>query len=313
MAVLLKDALLPNLVQSIEHSPAFIHGGPFANIAHGCNSVTATKAALGLNDVVVTEAGFGADLGAEKFIDIKCRHAGLAPEAAVLVCTVRALKMHGGVAKSALGTPDVEAVRRGCANLARHIRNLARFGLTPVVAINHFATDTARELDVVRGVCADLGVRAVLATHWAEGGAGAEALAAAVLDALEGPVPTVTPLYGDDLALADKVRTVATALYGAADIALSDTAARAFREFEAMGFGHLPVCIAKTQYSFSADPTALGAPAGHVLPVREARLAAGAGFVVAICGDVMTMPGLPRRPAALDIGLDDAGNVVGLS
>ncbi len=313
MAALLKDAFAPNLVQSIEHSPAFVHGGPFANIAHGCNSVTATRAALGLAEVVVTEAGFGADLGAEKFIDIKCRQAGLAPAACVLVCTARALKMHGGVAKAALGVPDPDAVRRGCANLARHVRNLARFGLTPVVAINHFATDTAAELDVVRGVCADLGVRAVLATHWAEGGAGAEPLAAAVMEALEAPAPTVTPLYGDELPLADKVREVATRLYGAADIAVSDAAARAFREFEAMGFGHLPVCIAKTQYSFSAEASAVGAPGGFVLPVREARLAAGAGFVVAICGDVMTMPGLPRRPAALDIGLDDAGRVVGLS
>jgi len=313
MAVLLKEALQPNLVQSIAHSPAFIHGGPFANIAHGCNSVMATKTALALNDVVVTEAGFGADLGAEKFIDIKCRQAGLAPDAAVLVCTVRALKMHGGVAKSALGVPDVEAVRRGAANLTRHIENLARFGLKPVVAINHFATDTAGELDVIRGVCAELGVRAVLATHWAEGAAGAEALAAAVLDALEGPTPEVTPLYGDDLPLADKLRTVATALYGARDIALSGAAARALIDFEAMGFGELPVCIAKTQYSFTGDATVVGAPSGHVLEVREARLAAGAGFVVAICGDVMTMPGLPRRPAALDIGLDDAGNVVGLS
>jgi formate--tetrahydrofolate ligase len=313
MAVLLKDALQPNLVQSIEHSPAFVHGGPFANIAHGCNSVMATKAALALNDVVVTEAGFGADLGAEKFIDIKCRQAGLAPDATVLVCTVRALKMHGGVAKGNLATPDVEAVRKGSANLARHIENLARFGLAPVVAINHFAGDTAEELDVVKGVCADLGVRAVLATHWAEGGAGAEPLAAAVMEALEGPTPAVTPLYGDALPLADKVRTVATALYGAADIAVGDAAARAFRDFEAMGYGHLPVCIAKTQYSFTGDARALGAPTGHVLEVREARLSAGAGFVVAICGDVMTMPGLPRRPAALDIGLDDAGNVVGLS
>jgi len=313
MAVLLKDALQPNLVQSIAHSPAFIHGGPFANIAHGCNSVMATQTALALNDVVVTEAGFGADLGAEKFIDIKCRQSGLRPDAAVLVCTVRALKMHGGVAKSALGTPDVDAVRRGAANLARHVHNLARFGLTPVVAINHFVRDTEAELDVVRGVCAELGVRAVLARHWAEGAAGAETLAAAVMDALDGQRAPVTPLYADELALADKVRTIATSLYGAADIALSDAAARSFAEFEAMGFGHLPVCIAKTQYSFTADATRLGAPEGHVLPVREARLAAGAGFVVAICGDVMTMPGLPRRPAALDIGLDAAGNIVGLS
>ena len=313
MAVLLKDALQPNLVQSIDHSPAMIHGGPFANIAHGCNSVMATRAALALSDVVVTEAGFGADLGAEKFLDIKCRQTGLRPDAAVLVCTLRALKMQAGVPKDALATPDPEAVRRGAVNLARHIGNLGQFGLSPVVSINDFAGDTEAERRVVFDLCAELGVTAVLARHWAEGGAGAEDLARAVKAKLDGPTPAVELLYPDDLPLADKIRTVAIRLYGAADIALEGPAARALKEFEALGYGHLPVCIAKTQYSFSADPTRLGAPSGHVLPVREARLSAGAGFVVAICGDIMTMPGLPRQPAALSIGLDADGRIVGLS
>lgn len=313
MAVLLKDALQPNLVQSIDHSPAMIHGGPFANIAHGCNSVMATKAALALNDVVVTEAGFGADLGAEKFLDIKCRQTGLRPDAAVLVCTLRALKMQAGVPKDALKTPDPEAVRRGATNLARHIGNLGQFGLSPVVSINDFAGDTEEERQVVFDLCAELGVTAVLARHWAEGGAGAEDLARAVKAKLDGPKPVIELMYPDAAPLADKIRAVATRLYGAADIALEGPAARALKEFEALGHGHLPVCIAKTQYSFSADPTELGAPSGHVLPVREARLSAGAGFVVAICGDIMTMPGLPRRPAALSIGLDADGQIVGLS
>ncbi|MEO1091933.1 MAG: formate--tetrahydrofolate ligase [Pseudomonadota bacterium] len=313
MAVLLRDALQPNLVQTIAHNPAFIHGGPFANIAHGCNSVTATKAALALNDVIVTEAGFGADLGAEKFIDIKCRQSGLRPDAVVLVCTVRALKMQGGVVKRALGTPDPAAVGRGTQNLARHIANLRQFGLSPVVAINGFTGDSADELDMVFGLCREFGVDAVLANHWAAGPSGATDLATAVLNALERRPPDVVPLYPDTMALADKIRTVAQRLYGAADIHVSEAAGRAFEDFEALGFGELPVCIAKTQYSFSADPTVLGAPEGHVLPVREARLAAGAGFVIAICGDIMTMPGLPRRPSALDVGLDDAGNIVGLS
>ncbi len=313
MAVLLKDAFLPNLVQSIEHNPAFIHGGPFANIAHGCNSLMATKSALALNDVVVTEAGFGADLGAEKFLDIKCRQSGLRPDAVVLVCTLRALKMQGGTPKSALGTPAPEAVRRGSVNLRRHVRNLARFGLKPVVAVNAFMGDSEAELDVVRPVCAELGVTAVDARHWAEGGVGAERLAAAVLSSLEGEAPEVKLLYSNGLPLAEKVRTVATQLYGARDIAVSPLAERAFTSMEAEGYGELPVCVAKTQYSFAADPTLLGAPEDHVLPVREARLAAGAGFVVAICGDIMTMPGLPSRPAALDIGLDASGDIVGLS
>ncbi len=313
MAVLLKDALQPNLVQSIDHSPAFIHGGPFANIAHGCNSVLATRAALALNDVVVTEAGFGADLGAEKFLNIKCRQSGLRPDAVVLVCTVRALKMQGGVAKDALGTPDPAAVMKGGANLARHIANLGRFGLKPVVAINHFVKDTQEEIDAVRALCAEHGVTAVLARHWAEGGVGAADLARAVKAALDGPAPQMDLLYPDEMPLADKIRAVAMGIYGAADISLSDPARRALERFEDQGFGHLPVCIAKTQYSFSADPSVLGAPSGHVLPVREARLAAGAGFVVAVCGDIMTMPGLPRKPAALGIGLDADGQIVGLS
>ncbi len=313
MAVLLKDALQPNLVQSIEHNPAFIHGGPFANIAHGCNSVMATKAALALNDVVVTEAGFGADLGAEKFFDIKCRQSGLRPDAVVLVCTVRALKMQGGVAKADLGTPDPDAVRRGAANLERHITNLKQFGLTPVVAVNHFVKDTDTELQVVDELCRNLGVKSVLGRHWAEGGRGAADLARAVVTQLEAGSPMIDLLYPDDMALEDKVRTVATRLYGASDVSVAPAAQRSFKEFEALGYGHLPVCIAKTQYSFSTDPSMLGAPSDHVLPVREARLSAGAGFVVAVCGDIMVMPGLPRQPAALSIGLDSEGQIVGLS
>lgn len=313
MAVLLRDALQPNLVQSIEHSPALIHGGPFANIAHGCNSVMATRTALGLSDVVVTEAGFGADLGAEKFLDIKCRQSGLRPDAAVLVCTIRALKAQGGVARSALAEADPAAVRRGAANLRRHVTNLMQFGLTPIVAVNRFLCDDNDEIAVLEDVCAELGVVAVPCTHWAEGGRGATDLARAVMAQLEAEPQTVQQLYPDDVPLADKVRTIATRLYGAADIDISQAARRSFAEFEALGYGHLPVCIAKTQYSFSADPKHLGAPEGHILPVREARLSAGAGFVVAVCGDIMTMPGLPRRPAALDIGMDDCGGIKGLS
>ncbi len=313
MAVLLKDALQPNLVQSIEHSPAFIHGGPFANIAHGCNSVMATKAALALNEVVVTEAGFGADLGAEKFLNVKCRQSGLRPDAVVLVCTVRALKMQGGVAKGDLAQENVAALKAGAANLTRHIANLRRFGLTPVVAINHFSGDTDLEVEALLEICAGLDVKAVPARHWAEGGAGAEELARAVMATLEAGPAEVTLLYPDEMPLVEKVRTVAQSIYGAGDLAVSDTAAKAFQDFEDLGFGSLPVCIAKTQYGFSADPTVLGAPEGHILPVREARLAAGAGFVVVICGDIMTMPGLPRQPAAIHIGLDKEGQILGLS
>ena len=313
MAVLLREALQPNLVQTIEHSPAFIHGGPFANIAHGCNSVMATQTALHLADVVVTEAGFGADLGAEKFIDIKCRQSGLRPDAAVLVATVRALKLHGGATKGQLSTPDLGALERGSVNLIRHVENLQKFGLTPVVAINHFSQDSAEELAALRAICGQLGVRAVLAKHWAEGGAGAEELARAVLAQLSDAPAQVQLLYPDDLPLAAKLECVAREIYGAAGIALSAAAASDLEDFAQLGYGHLPVCIAKTQFSFSADPTMLGAPTGHLLEVRAVRLAAGAGFVVAICGNVMTMPGLPRHPAANEIGLDRHGNIVGLA
>jgi len=311
MTALLTDAVDPNLVQTLEGNPVLIHGGPFANIAHGCNSVIATRAALQLSDVVVTEAGFGADLGAEKFLDIKCRQSGLRPDAVVLVCTVRALKMHGGIAQDDLAKPDPAAVRAGAPNLARHVANLRRFGLKPVVAVNRFVTDTDGEMAAVEAVAEECGASAVAATHWADGGAGAADLAREVLGRLEEPVE-IELLYPDDWGLADKIACVATRIYGAKEIALEASAERQLAEFEQQGYGHLPVCIAKTQYSFSADPNALGAPDGHVLPVREVRLSAGAGFVVAITGNVMTMPGLPRRPAAFDIGVDERGRVVGL-
>ncbi|MCF4098453.1 formate--tetrahydrofolate ligase [Maritalea mediterranea] len=313
MAVLLKDALQPNLVQSIEHNPAFIHGGPFANIAHGCNSVMATKAALSLCDVVVTEAGFGADLGAEKFLDIKCRQSGLRPDAVVLVATIRALKMQGGVAKAELGTSDPAAVERGAMNLRRHIENLQKFGISPIVALNHFVLDSDEEIAVVMQVCNELGARCTIAKHWAEGGEGAEDLASAVKEQLEQGSPEIKLLYEDDAPLTEKVETVAREIYRAADVSFSAAALRSIKEFTKLGYGHLPVCIAKTQYSFSTDPAAVGAPEGHTLEVREARLSAGAGFVVMVCGDIMTMPGLPKRPAALDIGLNDDGDIVGLA
>jgi formate--tetrahydrofolate ligase len=313
MAVLLRDAFQPNLVQSIEHAPAFIHGGPFANIAHGCNSVAATKAALALNDVVVTEAGFGADLGAEKFLDIKCRQSVIAPDAVVLVATIRALKMQGGVAKSDLDRPDPEAVRRGGVNLQRHIENLRGFNREPIVALNHFVKDSTEEVLAIEALCHELGVRLAVSRHWAEGGEGASTLAQAVLDALETPAGPLTFTYDDDLPISEKIEAVANKIYRAGSISLADTARRSIAQIEKLGFGHLPVCIAKTQYSFSSDPSLLGAPEGHELPVRDVRLSAGAGFVVAICGDIMTMPGLPKRPAALGIGLDESGQIVGLS
>ena len=313
LTVLLKEALQPNLVQSLEHNPVFIHGGPFANIAHGCNSVTATRAALALNDVVVTEAGFGADLGAEKFIDIKCRQTGLRPDAAVVVCTIRALKMQGGVPRSQLSVPDLAALRAGAANLERHVRNLQQFGLTPVVCINRFPDDTEEEMSLVQSISESLGVRAVPADHWAMGGEGATELAQAVLDQMDEGTPEVNFLYEDGLPLADKIRTIATRIYHAGSVEFPTVAKRQLEEYESLGFGPLPVCIAKTQYSFSADSSVKGAPSGHMLPVREVRLAAGAGFVVAVCGDIMTMPGLPRHPAALDIALDENGLVVGLT
>ncbi len=312
MAALLRDALAPNLVQTLAGSPALVHGGPFANIAHGCNSVMATKLGLHLSDVVVTEAGFGADLGAEKFMDIKCRIAGLAPDAVVIVATVRALKMHGGVAKSALGTEDVAAVRRGVVNLARHVENIGKFGITPVVALNHFSADTPAEQAAVIEAMAAQGTQAILCRHWADGAAGAQDLARAVMAGIAAGGAGFAPLYASELPLAQKITTIAREIYRASGIDLAPTAAEKLKRFEAQGFGHLPVCIAKTQYSFSADPTLLGAPSGHVLPVRDVRLSAGAGFVVAICGEVMTMPGLPRVPAAESIGLDAAGRIDGL-
>lgn len=311
MACLLRDAMAPNLVQSLEHNPAFIHGGPFANIAHGCNSVLATRTSLALADVTVTEAGFGADLGAEKFLHIKCRQSGLRPDAAVVVATVRALKMHGGVAKDALSYPDAEAVRAGGANLRRHVANLQRFGLPLVVALNRFSGDTEAEVAAVRAVCDACGVPLVVADHWADGGAGAAALAEAVDGLTQGETPALNFLYEDSLPLAEKIEAVATGLYGAAGVVIEPKVLRQLQEFESLGYGRLPVCIAKTQYSFSADPAAKGAPEGHMLPVREVRLAAGAGFVVAVCGDIMTMPGLPRQPSALRMHLNTAGHVDG--
>jgi formate--tetrahydrofolate ligase len=312
MAVLLKDALAPNLVQTLEGSPAFVHGGPFANIAHGCNSVIATRLGLKLADVVVTEAGFGADLGAEKFIDIKCRSAGLRPSCAVVVATVRALKMHGGVARNALGPENVAAVQKGVANLARHVENLGKFGLPVVVGVNHFTSDTEAEFGVIRDAMAKQGVEAISCTHWADGGKGAEALARAVQQKITLGEAKPAPLYPDAMPLADKIRTIAQKIYRAADIAVPDTVARRLEGFEKAGFGHVPVCIAKTQYSFTSDPTVMGAPEGHTIPVREVRLSAGAGFVVAICGEIMTMPGLPRTPSAEAIHLREDGEIEGL-
>ena len=312
MTVLLKTAFQPNLVQTLEHTPTFIHGGPFANIAHGCNSLMATDTALRLADYVVTEAGFGADLGAEKFFDIKCRKGGLEPDAAVLVATVRALKMNGGVAKDNLTAENTAAVGAGCANLGRHIENLKQFGVPVVVAINHFSADTDAEIDTVKAYCAEHGVEAVLATHWAEGGAGTEALAEAVVAQVEGGGAQFKPLYEDSLSLEEKIETVARRIYRAADVSIDRAAREQLKRWQAAGYGDLPVCMAKTPYSFSADPARLGAAEGHVLPVREVRLSAGAGFVVAICGTIMTMPGLPRKPAALGIDLDADGRIEGL-
>jgi formate--tetrahydrofolate ligase len=289
-----------------------VHGGPFANIAHGCNSVAATKAALKLGDYVVTEAGFGADLGAEKFFDIKCRKAGLKPAAAVIVATVRALKMNGGVAKADLGKEDVAAVKRGVVNLARHIENVSGFGVPVVVALNHFTSDTDAEIKAVQAAVKKLGVEAHVCRHWADGGKGAESLARAVVKLAEGKGARFKPLYKDDLPLSAKIEAVATRIYRAARVEFGSGVMEQLKAYEAMGYGELPVCMAKTQYSFSADPTKLGAPVGHVVPVREVRLSAGAGFVVAICGDIMTMPGLPREPSAERIRLDGAGFVQGL-
>jgi len=312
MAVLLRDALAPNLVQTIAGSPALVHGGPFANIAHGCNSVMATRLGLKLADVVVTEAGFGADLGAEKFLDIKCRSAGLTPSCAVVVATIRALKMHGGVARSALGKVDAAAVGRGVVNLARHVENLGKFGMPVVVALNHFVSDTDAEFAVVRDAMAAKGVEVIRCTHWGDGAPGAAELARAVLKRIKSGEAAYKPLYPVEMKLADKLRTIATQIYRAADIALPEAVARRLAGFEEAGFGKLPICVAKTQYSFTADPTVVGAPDGFILPVREVRLSAGAGFVVAICGEIMTMPGLPRVPAAESIFLSADGLIEGL-
>lgn len=313
MSVLLRDALMPNLVQTLEGTPAFVHGGPFANIAHGCNSVIATRAALKLADYVVTEAGFGADLGAEKFFDIKCRKAGLRPDVAVVVATVRALKMHGGVTKEALGTENLKALEAGLSNLARHVENVRKFGVPAIVAINHFVSDSPAEHALIQNFCRNhLGVEAVICRHWAEGGAGTQELATKVAALTDSGEADFAPLYPDAMPLRQKLETIAHEIYGAAGISTDLKVANRFAELEAAGYGHLPICVAKTQYSFSADPTLRGAPAGHVVPVRELRLSAGAGFVVAICGDIMTMPGLPRQPAAERIYIDAHGQIEGL-
>lgn len=319
MAVLLRDAIKPNLVQTLENNPALLHGGPFANIAHGCSSVIATRAGLKLADYVVTEAGFGADLGAEKFLDIKCRKAGLWPDACVIVATVRALKYNGGVPVKELGTENLAALEKGMANLERHVDNITgRFGLPAVVAINRFDADTEAELDLIRRAMRARGVDVVLAEHWAKGSAGAEALAHEVVRLVEqgkGASAAHTapnPLYPDDMPLWDKLRTIATRIYGAADISAPAKVRRQIEDWQAQGYGHYPVCVAKTAASFSTDPTALGAPSGHVVNVREVRLSAGAGFIVMICGDLMTMPGLPKVPSAQRIDIGPDGKVVGL-
>ncbi|MCF6233731.1 MAG: formate--tetrahydrofolate ligase [Rhodobacteraceae bacterium] len=312
MTVLLKDAMQPNLVQTLENNPAFVHGGPFANIAHGCNSVTSTKLALKLADYVVTEAGFGADLGAEKFMNIKCRKAGISPAVVVLVATVRAMKMNGGVAKADLGGENVAAVADGCPNLARHIGNLKSFGVPVVVAINHFVTDTDAEVSVIRDSAAAEGAEAILCRHWELGSEGTVDLATRVAELADADVAQFAPLYRDDISLFEKIETIAKRIYHADDVIADNKIRDQLRLWEDAGFGHLPVCMAKTQYSFSTDPTLRGAPTGHSVPVREVRLSAGAGFIVVICGEIMTMPGLPRVPAAMSIGMNDAGEVEGL-
>ncbi|TAY38461.1 formate--tetrahydrofolate ligase [Rhizobium leguminosarum] len=312
MAVLLKDAMQPNLVQTLENNPAFVHGGPFANIAHGCNSVTATKTALKLGDYVVTEAGFGADLGAEKFFDIKCRKAGLKPDAAVIVATVRALKMNGGVKKDDLGTEDVVALKKGCANLGRHVANVRRFGVPVVVAINHFVSDTDAEIAAVKEFVSRLGAEAILCRHWALGSAGIEDLAHKVVEMAESGQAKFQPLYGDDLSLFEKIEIVASKIYHAGEVTADKAVRDQLQTWEEQGYGNLPICMAKTQYSFSTDPNLRGAPEGHIVTVREVRLSAGAGFVVAITGEIMTMPGLPKSPSAERIFLNDQGYIEGL-
>ncbi|MBE0453789.1 formate--tetrahydrofolate ligase [Roseovarius autotrophicus] len=312
MTVLLKDAMQPNLVQTLENNPAFVHGGPFANIAHGCNSVIATTTALRISEYVVTEAGFGADLGAEKFMNIKCRKAGLAPDCVVIVATVRAMKMNGGVAKADLGAENVEAVKKGCPNLGRHIENVKSFGVPVVVAINHFVTDTEAEIAAVKDYVAGHGVEAVLSRHWELGSEGSEPLARKVVEIAEAGTGNFAPLYPDEMPLFEKIETIAKRIYRADEVLADAKIRNQLKDWEAQGYGNLPVCMAKTQYSFSTDPSLRGAPTGHSVPVREVRLSAGAGFVVVVCGEIMTMPGLPSRPAAENIRLNDAGQIEGL-
>jgi formate--tetrahydrofolate ligase len=312
MTALLRDALQPNLVQTIENNPALMHGGPFANIAHGCNSVMATRTALKLSDYIVTEAGFGADLGAEKFFNIKCRKAGLKPDATVLVATIKALKMQGGVARDELGKENVQAVTDGLKNLGRHLRNLAQFGVPAVVAINRFTADTDAEVSAVQQYCEGFGVSAVNCTHWADGGAGATELADKVVELADSGAAQFRTLYNDDLPLWEKAKRVATRIYAAEDIIADKKVRDQFARFEREGYGKYPVCMAKTQYSFSTDPNLLGAPSGHVVPIREVRLAAGAEFIVVVCGAIMTMPGLPRVPSANNISVNKEGRIVGL-
>ena len=312
MTVLLKDAMQPNLVQTLENNPAFVHGGPFANIAHGCNSVIATSTALKISDYVVTEAGFGADLGAEKFMNIKCRKAGLTPSVVVVVATVRAMKMNGGVAKVDLGPENVEAVQAGCPNLGRHIENVKSFGVPVVVAINHFVTDTDAEVQAVKDYVAGQGAEAILCQHWEKGSEGAIELATRVAEIADADMANFAPLYGDELSLFEKIETVAKRIYRADEVLADGKIRNQLKEWEEAGYGHLPVCMAKTQYSFTTDPNRRGAPTGHSVPVREVRLSAGAGFVVVICGEIMTMPGLPRVPASEQIMLNESGDIEGL-
>ena len=312
MTVLLKDAMQPNLVQTLENNPAFVHGGPFANIAHGCNSVIATKTALKLSDYVVTEAGFGADLGAEKFMNIKCRKAGIAPSVVVLVATVRAMKMNGGVAKADLNDENVDAVVAGCPNLGRHIENLKSFGVPVVVAINHFIKDTDAEIEAVKAYVAEQGAEAIVSKHWADGSAGSEALAIRVAELADADTANFAPIYPAEMPLAEKIQTICKRIYRADEAIMDKKIRDQLKDWEAQGYGDLPVCMAKTQYSFSTDPNLRGAPTGHTVPVREVRISAGAGFIVAVCGEIMTMPGLPRTPAAETIGLNADGDIEGL-
>ena len=312
MTVLLQQAVQPNLVQTLENNPAFVHGGPFANIAHGCNSVIATTSALKIADYVVTEAGFGADLGAEKFMNIKCRQAGLSPEAVVIVATIRALKMNGGVSKNDLGPENVAAVQKGCVNLGRHIENMRKFGVPAIVAINHFVTDTDAEVKVVKDYVESMGSEAVLCQHWAKGSEGTTDLAEKVVEIIEGGKASYKPLYSDEMDLLDKINTIAKEIYRADGVSVDKKIVDQLKQWEEAGYGNLPICMAKTQYSFSTDPNERGAPTGHTIPVREVRLSAGAGFIVAICGAIMTMPGLPSVPAAEAIHVDDEGQVQGL-